>query len=331
VFVVSYGALVYRGADGRAALDKGMTVVLSSAAVVMVLPLAGIISYTFYGGRKALTHLNFYTKTLPGPLAPLSQGGIFHAVVGTLWMIGIAIVITVPLGLVCAVYLSEVGGRLARVVRTVVEAMTALPSIIAGLFIFAALVITFKEFSGFFAALALSVMMLPIIVRASDVVLRLVPNHLREASASLGSSRWRTVWHVVLPTARSGLATAVILGTARGIGETSPVLLTAGYTAFLNKNPFHGPMVSLPLATFELIRSGQATYIARGLGAAAVLLVVVLILFTVARLIGGRGPEHLTKGKVRRLQRASDRDARRIIASYRTGGADPALYLEGGR
>jgi len=208
----------------------------------------------------------------------------------------------------------------------------ALPSILAGLFIFAALVLTFKQYSGLFAALALSVMMLPIIIRSADLVLRLVPGQLREASEALGSSKWRTTHRVVLPTARAGLATAVILAIARGIGETSPVLLTAGYTTFLNTNPTHGPMVSLPLATFELIRSGQANYQARGLAAAALLLILVLALFTLARFIGGHGPEHVTARKRRRLEHASARDAARIISSYGTpgaSGASPRLKGEG--
>ena len=173
-------------------------------------------------------------------------------------MIGIAMALTVPLGLIAAVYLNEVGGRLARTVRTVVEAMTGFPSIVAGLFIFATYVLFFHEHTGMAAALALSVDMLPIIIRSADVVLRLVPGNLREASAALGAPDWRTVRHVVLPTARSGLATAVILGMARGLGETAPVLLTAGYTTYLNKNPLKGPMTSLPLATYELIKYRRA-------------------------------------------------------------------------
>ena len=127
-----------------------------------------------------------------------------------------------PLGIGTAVFLNEVGGRFARLVRTVVDAMTALPSIVAGLFIFAMFILVLGQpRSGLAASLAITVMMLPIIIRSADVVLRLVPGNLREASLALGASRWRTVWHVVLPTARSGLATAVILGVARGVGETA--------------------------------------------------------------------------------------------------------------
>ena len=185
--------------------------------------------------------------------------------------------------------------------------MTALPSIVAGLFIFSALIRTgILQKSGLAAALAISVMMLPIIIRASDVVLRLVPGNLREASYALGSTRWRTVWSVVLPTSRSGLVTAVILGTARGIGETSPVLLTSGITSVLNTNPTADPMISLPLQVFTFIKSPEPNFIARGFGTAAVLLLVVLILFGLARIIGGKGPGQL-----------SDRQRARVLAQSR--------------
>ena len=156
-------------------------------------------------------------------------------------------------------------------------------------------------------------MMLPIIIRSADVVLRLVPGNLKEASRALGASTWRTVWNVTLPTARSGLTTAIILGTARGIGETSPVLLTAGATTFLNLNPFNGPMTSLPLTTFTFVKSPELTMVARGFGTAAVLMVHVLILFALARAIGGRGAGQLSV----RQQRARTRQSRDDDYRYR--------------
>jgi phosphate transport system permease protein len=155
-------------------------------------------------------------------------------------------------------------------------------------------------------------MILPIIIRSADVVLRLVPGNLREASAATGAPHWRTVWHVVLPTARSGLVTAVLLGVARGIGETAPVLLTAGITQTMNVDPRKNPMISLPLATFEFVRSPQPTLIARGFATAAVLMVLVLLLFTGARIIGGRPAGHLSKRQLRRAAARSSRDLDRI-------------------
>jgi phosphate transport system permease protein len=281
----------------------------------MLAALVWVVLYTLYQGREALPHLNFFTQDMrdAGPLEPLTVGGILHAAVGTLEQIALALLITIPLGITCAVFLNELPGAFSRFVRTITEAMTALPSIVAGLFIYASLLIGLGyNRSGFAASLAISVMMLPIIIRASDVVIRVVPGNLREASLALGASQWRTVWHVLLPTARSGLATSVILGTARGVGETSPVLLTAGVTAELNANPFDSDQISLPLFVFNSVASPEPTMIARGFGAAAALMTLVLVLFVLGRVLGGRGPGQLSRGQRRRAARASRRDRRRI-------------------
>ncbi|WP_052744190.1 phosphate ABC transporter permease PstA [Streptomyces odonnellii] len=317
LFLALYALVVSFDEDGPTVRDRIAGVVVRSLGLVMVAALAYVVVFTLWEGRRALPHLNFFTQdmTLAGPLDPLSAGGILHAIVGTLEQITIALVLTVPAGLVCAVFLNEVPGRYARFVRTIVEAMTALPSIVAGLFIYATVILSLGTGkSGLAAALALSVMMLPIIIRASDVVIRLVPGTLREASYALGTSRWRTAWHVVLPTARSGLTTSVILGTARGVGETSPVLLTAGFTAEMEANPFEGAQVSLPLAAFEFVKSPEPAMIARGFGTAATLMALVLLLFVLARVIGGRAPGQLTRRQTHRRVLASRRDAERFAA-----------------
>ncbi|CAN5353510.1 phosphate ABC transporter permease PstA [soil metagenome] len=315
LFIGYYVLLVALRSNWQDVKDRVATVLLVSAGTVLFGALAFIVIYTGVRGAEALPHLNFFTETmaLTGPLDPLDSGGILHAIVGTLIQIGIALAITVPLGVTTAVFLNEVGGKFARFVRTISDAMTALPSIVAGLFVYAAVVqlITHQR-SGFAAALAITVMMLPIVIRASDVVLRLVPANLREASYALGTTRWRTVWHVVLPTARSGLVTAVILGTARGIGETSPVLLTSGVTAVMNFNPFDGPMISLPLQVFAFVRSPEPNFVARGFGTAAVLLVLVLGLFLIARIIGGKGPGQLSDRQRRRVAAHSRKDLVRM-------------------
>lgn len=314
-FIAFYVLLVSLKSNRQDVKDRIMTVLLTSAGVVLFSALIFVVAFTFIRGKDALPHLNFFTQTMrvAGPLDPLSVGGILHAIVGSLIQISIALAITIPLGITTAVFLNEVGGRFARFVRTISDAMTALPSIVAGLFVYAAIIqlITHQR-SGFAAAMAITVMMLPIVIRASDVVLRLVPGNLREASYALGSTRWATVWRVVLPTARSGLVTAVILGTARGIGETSPVLLTSGITSVMNWNPFSGPMISLPLQVFDFVKSPEPNMIARGFGTAAVLLLLVFALFTVARALGGRGPGQLSAGQRRRLSRASLDDVHRF-------------------
>jgi phosphate transport system permease protein len=320
LFVVMYAVLVSFDEDRPTMWDRLWSAVLHSLAFVLVAVLVMVVVYTVYRGWAAMVHLNFYTQDLgdAGPLDPLTVGGIKHAIIGTLIEIGITLAIAVPLGLLGAVFLHEIPGPFSRFVRTVVDAMTALPDIVAGLFIYATLLLILGfQASGFAASCALAVTILPIVIRAGDVVLRLVPGNLTEASYALGAGQWRTVWHVVLPTSRAGLATAVILGAARAIGETSPVLLTAGFTANLNANPVNGPMVSLPLEAYVSVQSPEPNVIARGFGSAAVLVLLVLVLFALGRFVGGRGAGQLGPGQIRRRAAASRRDKARIIARYR--------------
>ena len=206
LFVATYAVLVSLDDDRPAVVDAVMTVLMATCAVIALGALAVVIGFTVARGWHALVHANFYRQDMStaGPLAPLSKGGMAHALIGTLWMVGIAVVLTVPIGLVAALYLDVTRSRPARFFRTVVEAMTALPSILAGLFIFSSWILLFGfGRSGLAAALALSVMMLPYIIRAADLALRLVPGNLREAGAALGAPGWRTEMQVVVPTARS--------------------------------------------------------------------------------------------------------------------------------
>jgi len=300
-FVVSWFALflllyaVVTGLrHGRAQIvDRLMAAVVHAAAIIVGGTLALVVISTVVQGIPALSHLNFFVSDLShaGPLDPLTVGGVLHAVIGTLIEVAITVVITLPLGVLTAVFLNEVGGRLANFVRTVVEAMTALPDVVAGLFVYIVLLVALGlPASGFAAAIALAITMLPITARAAEVVLRVVPGGLREAGLALGSSQWRTVWHVVLPTARAGLATALILGVARGIGETAPVLLTSAYSTYLNANPVSGPMVSLPFFVYEMALQPEQVQVQRAFGGATVLLVLVVLLFVAARALArGRG------------------------------------------
>lgn len=260
--------------------------VVSSGAAVIFGLVAWVIVYIFWQGRHAYIHPNFYTHDMSGvrPTAPLTHGGILHAILGSGIQIGIAILISVPLGIGTAVYLSEVGGRFAQLVRTVVEAMTALPDILAGLFVYTFLIIDLHwQPDGLTVSLALSVTMIPIIARSAEVVLRVVPSGLREASLALGASKVRTVGNVVLPTALSGLMTSLILGIARVAGETAPLLIVSGATVYFNKDPLHHEMNSLPLFIFSGVRSGEPLYIDRAYGAASVLLLLIIVLFALAR------------------------------------------------
>lgn len=305
IFIGFYALLVSIDDTKTFIADRVIAVLVTSVATLLFSVLVFVIVFVIARGSEALPFLNFYQQDMEraGPLDPLSDGGVVHAIAGTLIQITIALAITIPLGIAAAVYLNEIPGRFSRFVRTIVEAMTALPSIVAGLFIFAtAILLLGLPKSGLAASLAISVMMLPIMIRSADVVLRLVPQTLKEASIGLGASQWKTVWNVTLPTSRSGLTTSIILATARGVGETSPVLLTSGFTAALNLNPLQDPMVSLPLAIFQFVKSPEPTMIARGFGTAAVLMVLVLTLFVIARIIGGMTPEKSARNRARRAE-----------------------------
>ena len=287
VFVAFYAALTGLAQPRQVVLDRVVSAVVIAAPTLVGLAVLSTVLTTVLKGLPALTHLNFLFDDMSGVRAddPFTIGGIGHAILGTVIEVAIAVAIAMPLGVATAVYVSEVGGRGAVLVRTVVEAMTALPSIVAGLFIYTVCIVKLgMPTSGLAAALALAVMALPIMARASEVVLRVVPNGLREASYALGAGRWQTVWKVVLPTARPGLATALILGVARAVGETSPLLLTSGASTFLNTDPTHNPMNSLPLFVYAAVSTGNAQMEQRAYAAATVLLAVVLSLFLLARL-----------------------------------------------
>ena len=287
------------------ARDQMARVVVGTVGIGLLVPLGFIVGYVLLQGYHALRP-QFFTQDLSkvGPLSPATEGGGSGAIVGSLEMVGIATALTVPLGIATAIFLNEIGGRLARPLRMIVDAMSAIPSIVAGLFVYAAFILALhQQQTGFAAALALAVLMLPTVTRTAEVVLRLVPGGLREASLALGGGEWATVRRVVLPTARSGLLTAVILGVARIIGETAPLILTSlGNTSF-NANPFKGKQDALPLFIFRLIRFPQTAARDRAWTGALVLLMLVLVLFIIARIIGGRGPGHIGRVKRARLAR----------------------------
>ena len=288
VFLAIYRHVVRTVHGPLAATDRVIAAALSSAAIALFVLLLLIIGYVVVKGIGGITAA-FFTQTLEkvGPLDPESKGGALHAILGTLMQLALTVLIAVPLGIATAVYLNEVGGRMARPVRTLVDAMSGVPSIVAGLFIFTAVILTLGwGFSGFAASLALAVLMLPTVTRTTEVVLRLVPGGLREAALALGAPRWRVVLQVVLPTARSGLSTAVILGMARAVGETAPLILTAFGASIINNNPFDGPQASLPLYVWQLVRNSDGGQVQRAWAGALALIVIVLVLFTLARVLG---------------------------------------------
>ncbi len=295
-FVLFLGAYYVVSTErlGRlAAVDRLVAVVVAAGALLLVVPLTSLLVYVFARGLPDL-RLSFLTHDMTGvtPQQPATAGGGLHALVGTLEQAALALLLVMPLGVLCAVFLHETRSRLRRPVRIVVDAISGLPSIVAGLFIYSALILSnpvdtpLFGFNGLMASLALSLVMLPTVTRTVEVVLRLVPDGLREASLALGASRARTVWSVVLPTARSGVTTAVVLGLARIVGETAPLLFTSFGSDLLNGNPFAGSQESLPLFVYRNVKSAQQSEADRGFVGAVVLILVVLVLFVLARALG---------------------------------------------
>ena len=244
----------------------------------------------FPKGYKGIQpHIFVEDMSLATATDPISNGGLLHAITGTLTMVAIAMVLSVPLGILTALYLTEIRGRFSRPIRFLVQAMSGVPSVVAGLFILSAVIYPItKANSGFMGSLALTILMIPTVARTSEEVLKLIPEDLREAGTALGGTQWRTVAMIVVPAARSGLITAVILGVARIIGETAPLLLVTGGGDKVNPNPFDGAMGSLPYYIWKSFGSGSEDGITRAWAGLLVLLVIIIILFSLARLLSSR-------------------------------------------
>jgi len=287
-FIAIYGAVVSVANPRPIVVERLVASTLYLASAVVVLALGSTVVYIFVKGWRAFVHVSFFTHDMAGvsPTAPLTHGGILHAIVGTIIEVGIAVAVSVPLGIGTAVYMTEVRGRGAKLVRTIVESMTALPEILAGLFVYVVLIIEFGQSkTGIAVSAAMAVTMIPIIARAGEVALRVVPGGLREASSALGATHWKTVVRVVLPSAAAGLVTATILAIARGIGETAIPLICSGASSFMNYNPVSEPMNSLPLFIYTAYTTHEPLAITRAFGAASVLMAMVLALFVTARLL----------------------------------------------
>lgn len=279
--------LVLSGVGGRRRLANGaFTVFIWSCAVLALIPLVVITVYVFAKGYQALS-VNFFTKAPAGPLDP-KAGGIAQAFIGTGIIVGLASLFSVPLGVLTAVYLAEYGrGRFASVVRLIAEVLLSTPSIVAGAFIWSVVVVAMGSFSGFAGALALTVLMWPVIARAAEEILRLVPQELREGALALGLPRWKVILRIVVPTAGSGILTAVMLAVARGLGETAPVLLTALGNNFINTSPFR-PTDAVPLTVYTDARTPVEALHVFAWGGALMLLVAVLVLSIGARVLSSR-------------------------------------------
>jgi phosphate transport system permease protein len=272
----------------RRAFDRLMSALIVSAFGLAVTPLFSLL-YEVVSRGVARFDGAFFTESARGVVG--AGGGAEHAIVGTLVITGVATVISVPIGVMAAVYLNEYGtGRLSRALTFFVDVMTGIPSIVAGLFAYAVFALIFGPGIrlGVMGSVALTVLMIPIVIRTSEEILKIVPNHLREASYALGTPKWRTIVSVVLPTALAGLITGVMLAVARVIGETAPLLVTTGVVDSINSNPLSGRMQNLAVYAFNEYRNPgvekQAAF-DRAWAAALTLLVIVMILSLVARLI----------------------------------------------
>ena len=270
--------------------DRIASILVTVGFASVLIPWISLITTVINRGRHAI-YLGFFTHDMlvNSMDEPLNMGGISHAIVGTLIIVGISTLVAAPLGIIAAVYIVEINGKGARTVRFLTQAMSGVPSIVAGLFIYSTIVITFTHKNNAFAgALALSVLMLPTIARTSEEVLKVVPRDLRDSSSALGATQMRTTFKVVLPTVRSGLITASILGIARVAGETAPLLLTSQYFVKMTTNIFDSPMASLPTYVFGALRTGTELSLARAWGGSLVLISIVVLLSVIARLLSGR-------------------------------------------
>ncbi len=273
----------------RRAADRVATAAVTVAFLLALAPLVGVLAYTVQRGLVRLDG-EFFSRSLRNVGARDAGGGAYHALVGTLQQVGMATAISVPFGLLVAVYVVEYGrGRLASAIRFFVDVMTGIPSVVAGLFVLSFWILGLQfGYSGFAAALALTILMLPTIVRSAEEMLKLVPPSLREAALALGVPQWKVVLRIVLPTALAGIVTGVMLAVARVMGETAPVLLTAFGAASINNNLFSGPQASLPLMVFQQAGDAQRTAVDRAWTAALTLILVIMVLNLVARLVTRR-------------------------------------------
>jgi phosphate transport system permease protein len=272
----------------RKSTDRLVTILVTGAFALAVVPLISL-AWTVIERGAARFDMEFFTFSMRNIVG--AGGGAYHAIIGTLVITGFATLISVPIGIMTAIYLVEYGrGALARAVTFFVDVMTGIPSIVAGLFAYAAFVVVFGPGvrMGIGGAIALSVLMIPVVIRATEEMLKIVPNELREASYALGVPKWLTVTKVVLPTALAGIATGVMIAIARIIGETAPLLIIAGFTSSTNFNPFDERMMTLPVFVYTSYAnqgSDAQSYIDRAWTGALVLMLIVMLLNLFARLV----------------------------------------------
>jgi len=283
--IITATAISWIRRDRKAAMNSTTTVLVYIAAAFVIVPLISVIYEIVKLGSVGFS-FGIFTDDMAetSSESPLTEGGLLHAVIGTAYIVTFATLLSTPIGILTALYIVEVKGRFAGLVRFFVQAMSGVPSIVAGLFIFAVWMIQLgNAYSGIAGGFALTVLMIPTVARTSEEVLKLIPQDLREAGLALGATQWRTVAMVIIPAARSGLVTAIILGVARVIGETAPLLLTIGGADAINLNPGEGNMSAFPYYVWKNLLIGDENAISRAWTGVFVLMILVLIIFTLAR------------------------------------------------
>ncbi|GAB3675688.1 phosphate ABC transporter permease PstA [Saccharopolyspora tripterygii] len=266
---------------GRKFKDNLATVLFVASFALAVIPLLWVLWTLLERGLRPVLSADWWSHSFKGLLPTDFGGGVYHALVGTVFEGLVCLVIAVPLGVMVAVYLVEYGqnSKLAKTATFMVDILSGLPSIVAGLFIYALWITTFGlTRSGFAVALALLLLMLPVVVRVTETMLLIVPNELREAAYALGLPKWKTIVRIVLPTALSGIVTGVMLGLARVLGETAPLLILVGYSSAINFDLFNGEMASLPLTIFMERSTGTDAGLDRMWGAALTLVIVIMLI-----------------------------------------------------
>jgi phosphate transport system permease protein len=274
-----------RATRGRLLRNHLATVLIIGAVLVALTPLVAVIAFTVNKGSPVFGWA-FLTRDLP-IIDQLTGGGVLPAIIGTLIITGGAALMAVPLGILGAIYLNEYGKqqRLARFIRFLSEVMTGVPSVVMGLFIYVIWVLHFKNQTAFAGSLALACLMLPIVIRTSEEMLRLVPEELREGSYALGSRKVRTIRTVVLPSAAPGIVSGALLAVARAAGETAPLLFTIGYVTSTNTSWLHGPNTALSAQIFRNATSPFVGAQQRAYGAALTLILLVFVFTAAARLV----------------------------------------------
>ena len=275
--------------NGIKGVSNGFAEKLTVLGAIIVMMAVGSILWSAISRGAAGLNFAYFTQNMRNAslFDPIGKGGIAHAIFGTLLLIAIAIAISVPMGILTALYLTEIKGKASGLIQFLVQAMSGVPSVVAGLFIYAAIILnTPLRPSAFLGGLALTILMVPTVTRTSQEVLNLVPRDLREAGLAMGATQWKTVALVVVPAARSGLITAVILGVARIAGETAPLLFTVGTFDAFNFNPFVGQNSAIPVIIWSGLNAGAAESIQRAWSAILILLIVVLVIFVLARIFG---------------------------------------------